>query len=170
MSSVLVSDLSLDGPDNGLRIKSNAEKGGLVKGVTYQDVCIRKSKAPIIMETAYSKQTLFHQNEPVYQDIVMQNVRISGGGKLQLLGLDKTHRIGVQFDGVMLADPNGKYKFAAQHADITLGPGPVNFQLPGSDDTVRGMPNNSELLGTCDAKFVPYPVDGARAQEPVAAK
>jgi polygalacturonase len=159
VSSVLVNDLSLDGPDNGLRIKSNAEKGGLVKGVTYQDVCIRKSKAPIIMETAYSKQTLFHQKEPVYQDIVMQNVRISGGGKLQLLGLDKTHRIGVQFDGVMLADPNGKYKFAAQHADITLGPGPVNFQLLGEDSSLRGTLGNDTPLASCDAKFVPFPVD-----------
>jgi polygalacturonase len=170
VSSVLVSDLSLDGPDNGIRIKSNADRGGLVKGVTYEDVCIRKSKAPIMMETAYSKQTFFHKKEPVYQDIVMRNVRISGAGKVQLLGLDESHRIGVRFDGVVLADPKAKYKFAANHADIQMGPGPVNFQLPGSDDTVRGMPNNSELLGTCDAKFVPYPVDGARAQEPVAAK
>jgi polygalacturonase len=169
VSSVLVSDLSLDGPDNGLRIKSNAEKGGLVKGVTYQDVCIRKSKAPIIMETAYSKQTLFHQKEPVYQDIVMQNVRISGGGKLQLLGLDKTHRIGVQFDGVMLADPNGKYKFAAQHADITLGPGPVNFQLLGEDSSLRGTLGNDTPLASCEAKFVPYPVDRA-AQTQISAK
>ena len=39
--NVSVCDLSLDGTDNGLRIKSDASRGGLVQGIYYTDVCIR---------------------------------------------------------------------------------------------------------------------------------
>jgi polygalacturonase len=42
--NVSVCDLSLDGTDNGLRIKSDASRGGLVQGVYYTDVCIRNSR------------------------------------------------------------------------------------------------------------------------------
>ena len=160
VSNVLVSDLSLDGPDNGLRIKSNPLRGGLVHEILYNDVCVRKSKAPITLETSYPAVGQLPSKEPVYTDIVMKDVRISGGGKIQLLGLDATHRIGIQFDNVTLADPSGKYKFMANHTDLTLGPGPVNFQMVGDDSTLRGSMSagNAAVADTCDAKFVPFPM------------
>ncbi len=37
VSKIRVSDLSLDGPDNGIRIKSNGSRGGLVHDVVYDD-------------------------------------------------------------------------------------------------------------------------------------
>ena len=46
-SDILVNDLSVDGADNGIHIKSNNTRGGLVKGVTYEDVCIRQTQRPI---------------------------------------------------------------------------------------------------------------------------
>lgn len=46
VSSVLVSDLSLDGPENGILIQPGSTHG-VVKNITYDDVCIRGSKAPI---------------------------------------------------------------------------------------------------------------------------
>jgi polygalacturonase len=160
VSAVFVQDLSLDGPDNGIRIKSNPTRGGLVKNITYEDVCIRKSKAPITLETAYAKVKENKKKEPVYQDILLRNVRVSGGGKLQLLGLDATHRIGIQFDGVQLFDPNAKYKFAAAHADIMMGPGPVNFQLYGEDSSVSGKLGSADQPPpSCEAKFVPFPAE-----------
>jgi hypothetical protein len=83
-------------------------------------------------------------------------VRIAGGGKIQLNGFDATHRIGIQFDGVTIADAASGYKFAIDHADILLGPGPVNFQMAGSDSTVRGTAGKGTLEG-CAAKFVAFP-------------
>ena len=41
VSRIRVFDLSLDGPDNGIRIKSNGSRGGLTHDVVYDDVCIR---------------------------------------------------------------------------------------------------------------------------------
>ena len=85
-----MSDLSVDGADNGLRIKSSATKGGLVHEVLYNDVCVRKSKAPITLETSYPATGELPSKDPVYTGIVMKDIRISGGGKIQLLGFDTT--------------------------------------------------------------------------------
>jgi polygalacturonase len=49
-SAILVTDLSIDGADNGLRIKSNSTRGGLVEDVIYDDACIRKIKKAIYID------------------------------------------------------------------------------------------------------------------------
>jgi polygalacturonase len=156
VSDILVRNLSLDGDDNALRIKSNPSRGGLVERVLYDDICVRDSKNPILLNTDYNNPGPAVDRLPVYKDIVLRNVRISGGGKITLGGLDAAHRVGVQFDGTMLDSPNG-YKFVVAHADITLGPGPVNFPaLKGEDSTVRGTLGKGSLA-PCDAMFVPFP-------------
>lgn len=48
VSSVLVSDLSLDGSENGILIQPSSARGGVVKNITYDDVCIRGWKSPIM--------------------------------------------------------------------------------------------------------------------------
>ena len=54
VSKIRVFDLSLDGPDNGIRIKSNGSRGGLTQDVVYDDVCIRNSPNPITLDTGYT--------------------------------------------------------------------------------------------------------------------
>jgi len=159
VSQVRVTDLSLDGTDAGIRIKSQEAYGGLVQDVVYDDVCIRDSKSPILLDTNYSANPKAGKGLiPVYQGIVLRNVRISGGGKIVLNGFDATHRIGIQFDGVEVMDGVTSYKFMANHADITVGPGPVNLQMAGADSTVRGKAVKGEL-GSCKDKFVPFPAE-----------
>ena len=46
VSAVRVSDLTIDGADNGLRIKSDRSRGGLVEDVAYEDVCMRNVAEP----------------------------------------------------------------------------------------------------------------------------
>ena len=53
-SAIRVTDLSMDGGDNAIRIKSNSTRGGLVHDVVYEDVCIRNVTNPILMDTHYS--------------------------------------------------------------------------------------------------------------------
>jgi polygalacturonase len=156
VSGIRVQDLSLDGPDNGIRIKSNPSKGGLVEDVVYDDVCIRDSKYPILFDTAYSFPGKGVNDLPVYQDITLHNVRISGGGKLQFNGFDSTHRIGVRLDGVLLLDGATRYKSQATHTDFTFGPGPVNAIFTGDDSTVTGKEIDGNLPA-CNTKFVPFP-------------
>jgi len=157
VSALRVTDLSLDGTDAGVRIKSQQAYGGLVHDAVYEDLCIRNSKAPIQLDTNYQANPKPGSGFiPVFQDITLRDVRISGGGKIQLNGFDATHRIGIRFDGVELIDGQGNYKFAIDHADITMGPGPVNFAPAGSDSTMKGTPSKGQLP-SCAAEFVPFP-------------
>ncbi|QMV17363.1 glycoside hydrolase [Granulicella sp. 5B5] len=156
VSAIRVTDLSLDGDDDAIRIKSNPSRGGLVHDVVYDDVCIRNSKAPVFLDTNYNYPGKATNLFPVYEEITLRNVRIAGGGRFQLNGYDHTHRIGVRFDGVELEDPPGDYKFVVNHTDVTLGPGPVNFPLSGTDSTVSGKAGKGKLAG-CAAMFVAFP-------------
>ncbi len=156
VSQVRVQDLTLDGDDNAIRIKSNATRGGLVEDVVYDDICIRNSKNPIVFDTAYTFPGKGVQLLPVYRNILLHNVRITGGGKIQFNGFDHTHRIGVTLDGVLLLDGAAHYKSKASHTDLTFGPGPVNLLLTGDDSTVTGKEVGGSLPG-CAASFVPFP-------------
>ena len=46
VSKLRVTDLSLDGTDSGIRIKSMGTRGGLVHDAVYEDICIRNSPGP----------------------------------------------------------------------------------------------------------------------------
>jgi polygalacturonase len=156
VSKVLVTDLTLDGDDNALRIKSNPTRGGVVKDVVYDDVCVRDSRNPILLDTAYSYPGNGKNLFPEYKDITFHNVRISGGGKVQFGGLDATHRVGVKLDGVELTDGAAKYQITAAHADVELGPGPVNFSVEGEDVKVSGKAGKGSLP-SCSGRFVAFP-------------
>jgi polygalacturonase len=156
VSGVRVTDLSLDGPDNGIRIKSNASRGGLVEDVVYEDVCVRDSKNPIFFDTTYTFPGKAVGMIPVYQDITLRDVRIVGGGRIQLNGFDTTHRIGVTLDGVVTLDGEKAYKASAIHTDLTLGPGPMNLVFTGDDSTVTGKAGSGKVEG-CVGKFVGFP-------------
>lgn len=158
VSNLLVTDLSLDGTTSGIRIKSNASRGGLVHDVTYDNVCIRNSSRPIDISTEYSAAGSLQGNKlPIFRDITLHNVRISGGGTVLLNAYDNTHRLGIRFDNVLFTDNPGSYKYKVNHADITFGPGPVNLQPKGEDSTLKGTAGSGKPE-SCDAMFVPFPV------------
>lgn len=155
-SAIRVTDLSIDGADNGLRIKSNSSRGGLVRDVVYEDVCIRKTKNPILMDSNYSFYGTARDRLPAFQDIIVRNVRVSDGGRIRLDGYDAKHRLGITFDNVVLDEP-AAVKVVAVHADVTLGPGPVNFLPAGDDVTVSGKAGQGNR-NSCADKFVEMPV------------
>jgi polygalacturonase len=105
VSKIRVSDLSLDGPDNGIRIKSNGSRGGLVHDVIYDDVCVRDSPNPITLDTGYTAAgTVEGNSPPSMRDIRLHDVRMSGGGKISFNGYAKDYRVGVILDDVLLTD------------------------------------------------------------------
>src|SRR5262245_37494204 len=54
VSAIRVSDLTIDGADNGLRIKSDRSRGGRVEDVSYEGVCLRNVAHPIVLTTMYT--------------------------------------------------------------------------------------------------------------------
>ena len=155
VNAIRVTDLSIDGADNGIRIKSNYSRGGLVHDVVYDDVCIRDTKNPIMMDSNYSFYGKDRDKPPTFEGIGLRSVRILTPGKVMLQGLDTKHRLGIHFDNVILDAP-ADTPIAATHADVTLGPGPVNFRPAGEDVKVEGNPVQGRPT-TCDDKFVPLP-------------
>jgi polygalacturonase len=162
VSKIRVFDLSLDGPDNAIRIKSNGSRGGLTEDVVYDDVCIRDSPNPITLDTAYSANgPLQGDSPPTMRDITLHNVRVSGGGKFTFNGYDHTHRIAATLNGVQITDDE-KYAYEVNHADLTLGPDPTNLDLPAGpdlmkdDSTISGKPAEGNPA-SCAEKFVPFP-------------
>jgi polygalacturonase len=156
-SAIRVSDLSIDGSDNGLRIKSNITRGGLVHDVVFEDVCIRATAHPVLMDTSYTAHVSETANRPpVFRDITIRNVRVEGGGRVTLEGLDAKHRLGIRFDNVVFDDP-GQIKVSAKHAEVKVGPGPFNLKIAGDDVEVSGTPGQAPKKA-CAGKFVPFPL------------
>jgi pectinesterase len=155
-SAIRVFDLSIEGADNGIRIKSNASRGGLVHDVEYRDVCIRKTKEPILMDTHYtaSPETT-GKLIPEYRDIRLADVRVLDGGKITLDGYDASRRLDIAFNNVVFDDPKA-IVLSAQHVTLTRGPGPSNLTVSGEDVKLAGSTSDAPA-NACTGKFVPMP-------------
>ena len=112
-AAIRVRDLTIDGADNGIRIKSDRSRGGLVQDVTYDDVCMRDVKNPVLLTTAYTNAS--GDLLPMYRDILLNNVRSVTPGRVTVTGLDEDHKISVRFNNVFI---EGERK--VEHADLSL--------------------------------------------------
>jgi polygalacturonase len=157
VSSVVVSDLTIDGADNGIRIKSDVSRGGLVHDVTYKNVCMREVRNPISISPFYTQAsgTLV----PVYQDIRLENVHDVSPGAIQLLGIDAQHPLAIQMNGVAVT-PASQKDLRIAHAHFSIGPRSVSFSLQGDDVTVTKSSGPSEPMGDshCKEAFVAFPL------------
>jgi polygalacturonase len=161
VSAVRVSDLTIDGADNGIRIKSDPSRGGLVHDVIYENVCIRDVRNPIILTPKY---TLAHgELLPVYRDITLRDVRVVTPGLVTLDGFDTTHRLGVTLDNVF-ADGLPASAIHASNAEINVGPRLGNLIAAGEhgwqDVIINQLPGST--AGTpvsCEGRFEEYPAN-----------
>ena len=171
VNAVRVSDLTIDGADNGIRIKSDPSRGGLVQDVVYEDVCIRNVRNPIILTPHY---TLAHGDLlPVYREITLKDVHVVTPGQVTLEGLDATHKLSVTLDNVF-ADGLPGSAVHASNADIPLGPrlGKLisSGELAGNGVTVT--PQAGSVAGTplaCEARFEEYPANPTAPRSATAA-
>ena len=154
-SGIRVTNLSIDGADNGLRIKSNSSRGGLVRDVVYDGVCIRATKNPILMDTNYSFYGEARDKIPEFRGIVLRNIRVEGTGKVSLNGFDSSHRLGIRFDNVAFDMPES-IKTTAKEADVAIGPGPLNLNLAGPNVRVSGTAGTA-VPRSCLNAFPPFP-------------
>ncbi|HZD95961.1 MAG TPA: glycosyl hydrolase family 28 protein, partial [Candidatus Sulfotelmatobacter sp.] len=154
VSHVLVSDLTIDGADNGLRIKSDLSRGGLVQTVSYKDVCMREVKNPISISPFYTRAagTLF----PFYQDILLENVHAVSPGTVQMMGIDSQHPLGVRLDGVAVDRISAK-EMQVAHARLAIGPRPVSFNVQGEDVTIAQNSHKERWVSNCKDAFVAFP-------------
>ncbi|HKD86855.1 MAG TPA: pectinesterase family protein, partial [Terriglobales bacterium] len=162
VTAVRVTDLTIDGADNGIRIKSNPTRGGLVHDVGYEDVCIRGVKNPLVMETTYEGQTA-GTLIPRFEEVALHNVRVLGGGKIAIAGFDLQHPVHATFDGVVLSGVRPDQVQVA-NAKLATGPGQVNFAMSGPGVEIVKLAGDHKVL-SCDGRFVPFPGSAPAAEK-----
>jgi len=152
--TIRVTDLSIDGADNGIRIKSNSGKGGKVTDAVYEDVCIRNTKYPIYMDTDYAHFGKQGERIPDFTGVVLRDVRILTGGRIMLQGFDAKHPLGMTFDNVWF-DSLQDTKVTAEHANLNFLS--TNLKVTGENVTIGGGDTQS-TPNACTGKFVPMPI------------
>jgi polygalacturonase len=153
---MLVDDLTIDGARNGIRIKSDRSRGGLVHDLIYRNICIRNVANPLAFNPFYDP-TFGGDLLPIYRDITLGKIHILTAGSYMLLGLDSQHKLGLTLDDVF-ADDQQHSKMLAKDAEITIAKRSGNLEPSGEDVTVHQTSGASpgEPLN-CDARFVPFP-------------
>ena len=152
---MLVDDLTIDGADNGIRIKSDRSRGGLVHDLLYRNVCIRNTTNPLVFTPLYT--TFSGDQLPVYRDITMQDVHILTAGSYTFLGLDSQHKLGLTLDNVF-ADDQEHSRMLNKDADIRIGDRRGNLEPAGEDVTVQQTPHSAAGSPlACEARLVPFP-------------
>ncbi len=165
VSNVTVYDLAIDGTIptggaassdvNGIRIKSDASRGGLVTGITYSDVCMRGLVNPIILNPRYSSSS--GSKIPSFQNITLNDVRqVAASGVTPVVtldGYDSSHLSTVTLNNVVVDGiTSGNVK--AAYATVTLGPDPVNFTASGTSVTVKNDVTTTAAPNPCTNRFV----------------
>jgi polygalacturonase len=152
--NVSVCDLSLDGTDNGLRIKSDSSRGGLVQGVYYTDVCIRDSRHPLVFDAYYSSST--GTLIPDYRDISVNNVHVLGTGGLNTFrGWDAAHPIGITLNNVVF--DNAPTSITSSNTNVVFGPQPVLGIKPmGTGVIVSDQVTGTAPPRVCDGAWVTF--------------
>ncbi|OSR65031.1 glycoside hydrolase family 28 protein [Pseudomonas syringae] len=166
--NVSVVDLTADGADSqdgiGLRIKSGAKSGGAVDSVTYENVCMRNVKFPMVFDTNYG--SVSGTSYPDFSGITIKGFRYLGsprfgGGKTTFVGYNDNGQkrpISITLDNVVFDGAQPSFTgLTATH--FSLGPGPVSFAnklMPSIKDDVKvsGSPGNGTPVD-CTAAFVP---------------
>lgn len=155
VNHMLVDDLTIDGADNGIRIKSDRSRGGLVHDILYRNVCIRDTKNPLVFTPLYT--TFAGDQLPVYRGITLDSVHILTAGSYTFLGLDAQHKLEIQLDNVF-ADDLQHSRMLAKDAEILIGSERGNLEPAGEDVSVRQTPGSTP--GTplaCASRMVPFP-------------
>ncbi|QJC32295.1 hypothetical protein GJT89_02230 (plasmid) [Enterobacteriaceae endosymbiont of Donacia versicolorea] len=97
VNDILIKNLSLTNTTNGIRIKSNLIKGGLVTDINYENICMINVKNPIVLKTNYVN-IIKNNKEPQFKNIFFKNIKILTPGTLTFDGLDEKNIIEVFFN------------------------------------------------------------------------
>jgi polygalacturonase len=155
VSNLNISGLAGDRNDNGIRIKSDRSRGGLVQNVSYSNICMLNVYNALVFDPFYTASAT-GSLIPTYKDIAVHDLHVlnqgTAPGPLKLEGYDADHPLGLTLDNIIF-DSN-PLRVTAMNANITLGPGPVNMPVPsGAGVSVVDQISNNNPPYSCTALF-----------------
>jgi polygalacturonase len=166
-SFLLVDGLTEDHTTSGIRIKSNASRGGLVHDLTYRNVCMRGVQIPIAISPFYNNQTVEGFTDPNipgdripdYKNITLQNVIATTPGDVLIAGKDSAHITEIKLDSVIINQIKPEQAHS-QFAHITIAGRGTNLNFSGNnltvDDRVTATNANFDAeIKSCSTKFLP---------------
>lgn len=166
-SFLLVDGLTEDHTTSGIRIKSNASRGGLVHDLTYRNICMRDVQIPIAISPFYNNQTVEGFSDPNipgdripdYKNISLQNVVATTPGDVLIAGKDSAHITEIKLDGVIVNQIKPE-QVHAQFAHITIAGRGTNLNFTGNNVTQESRSaapdtNVDAEIKSCSAKFLP---------------
>lgn len=146
---------------NGIRVKSDESRGGIVDQVDYSDICIRDVSNALLVSTAYNP--LFSGTSyPNFKTLDFHNIHDVTCMSLSepvvtLEGFNVVRPAGpITLDNVII-DNIGQIAVAAEFANITLGPGNVNFTPSGQDVNVTNNITQANAPKPCSFPPLPAP-------------
>jgi len=151
-----------DANSTALRIKSAADRGGLVNNVQYDNICIQNSNSPLQLNPHYNSNS--GTEYPHFTNIGYHDVHVLTAGDVEIQGYNSSYLTTVTLDNVIFDSlPSGDITPAPEYATITLGPGPVSSSLTsgltGTGVTVINDVDNSNAPYSCPASaFGTYPI------------
>jgi polygalacturonase len=166
VSDLLVDGLTVDHTTSGIRIKSNAARGGPVKNLTYRNICMRDVGVPIAISPYYNGQTIEGfvdpgvkgDRIPDYKKITIENVTDESTGDVLIAGYDEAHRtqvdlINLTIKGITLD------KMHLKLADIGNGGTNLPLEKAAEGNSVKVTRLDAAAPAkamSCEGKFVPY--------------
>jgi len=150
------------GDFNGIRIKSDESRGGLVDNIRYRDVCMRDMVNGLLVSTAYNP--LFAgASYPDFRNLEFHDVRAVTCGGLQpavvtLEGYNQTLRPTITLDNVIFDNLNPKIGAATEFSQFNLGPGEINFEIQGRGvDIIHDTRTGTSTPKDCHFPTLPAP-------------
>lgn len=119
MRNIFVSDCNFVGTDIGIRVKSNAGRGGLVHDIFIKNIYMSSiANEAILFDTYYEDvpagkektqvQTALRDKTPVFKDFYISNVFCRGTGTaISITGLPEMPVRKINFDNVLISADNG---------------------------------------------------------------
>lgn len=155
-----------DSNGNGFRIKSAADRGGIVKNVTFQHICQQNEAHAIRFDPFYTETPANTNFIPTFTNIVVRDVTVlsnpgGGSGRFILQGYDSNHVTTLTLDNLNVLGTPDVTTAKPENVAITLGPGPINptslQQLTGTGVSYMGDASNAAeaAYGCSSANFQP---------------
>jgi polygalacturonase len=156
-----VGDGASPGDFNGIRVKSDSSRGGVVDQVTFRNICMRDVTNAILISTAYNplfEGTLYPQFKTLnFQNIHGETCMGLTQPVVTLNGFSNLYPAGpITLDNVFV-DNLGPQAEEAEFASFNLGPGQVNFTPSGQSVTILSDTRGPSTPINCVFPTLPAP-------------